>query len=205
MLHILAQLKPAQLFAAIKLMSESRAGVCAVRKLSDDPVEAGKMASRLKECGLVQVNEDLGEPLAVMVKPLADFAAHLKSYTEQLDFSLGKADLSEPPPATAKHSKRADMLEIVAEYARAKGIEIKTTAEGKNDLNTDFIKRNCRGAIALLAAAKSVDRAREVIAAVKKKMEAADLDWSLNGAVVNHMHGIIGREPMAGKKEGWNW
>lgn len=198
MLNFLASLKPAQIHAAVKVMAESRFGICNVSKLSEDPIEANRMANRLADCQLVRVNEDLGEPMVVMSKPFKEFATHVKSFAEQLDFSLGAAKPAGPEPSKAKPSKRTDMLEVIAEYARLKGIQ-------DGNMPPGFVRQNCKSAVALLTAAKSVEKAKEIIRKVKNKLEKRALDWSLNGAVMNHMHGFMEAAETGSKKGGWDW
>ena len=198
MLHYLAGLKPAQLYAAIRLMAESRAGICAVSKLAENPVEAEKMARRLEVCGLVQINTDLDEPVVVLVKPFSEFTLYVQAYAPQLSFN----GFDEPAPAKSKKepSKREDMNAVMGHYADAKGF----TGENKTQFIRKLYPRCAKALISLLSEAGSVERACEVIDAVKGKMEKQALDWSLNGAVLNHMHMALSVGNKAGKGA-WDW
>lgn len=196
MLRFLVKLKPLHLKAAIKIMMEARAGVCAVSKLDAEIGIAEKMAKVLEPLGLIQVNSDLGEPMAVLCKPFAEFVSHVQAFAPQLSLD----GFEEPPPPEKKRTKRDDMNAVMEHYATAKGF----TGETKTKFIRKMYPRCATALVSLLSEAGSAARACEVIDAVKMKMEKKDLDWSLNGAVLNHMHGALAAEPR-GEKGGWDW
>lgn len=198
LLRFLLKLKPNDLKFAIRLITESRAGLCAFKKLADVPADLPEVQRRmrtLEKAGMIETNEETGELMAILAKPLKNFADHVNSFTEELDLTLAEADLSEANPAKAKMSKRGEMLEIISEYSKLQGNFI--------EIDTDYIKRHCRAAIKLLEKAKTTEKAKEIMTAVKTKMEFAGLDWSLQGAVLNHADKIL--RSLSKDKPGWDW
>lgn len=199
MLRVLLKLKPLDLKFTLRMISESRAGLVSANKLAETPADLpgilGKL-KKLKKMGLIELDHQTDILMVVFCKPLKNFADHLFSFTETLDFTLAEADLTDSPPVMNHSSKRMDMIAVVEAYAALKGIP-------KESIDSEFIGRHARGAVALLSTAKSVERAKQVMGEIKNNLEKQGLDWSLNGAVVNNMHKTL--QKIDKTKGGWEW
>lgn len=197
-------MKPQDLKMAVRLMAESRAGICAAKKLAETPLdlpEVEKQLARLEKAGLVKVNGEFGEAVVVMTKPMAEFTMHVQSYGEQLDLLMPSfiSLETQEEKKVERHSKREDMNLVMAHYAKAKGV---ADEDAQKWIYNEYSK-NAKGLVRLLSEAGTVERACEVIDAVKKDLEADGLSWSLNGAVLTRMHGILRK--VEKKSGGWDW
>lgn len=202
MLRFLLKLKPQDLKVAVRLMAESRAGLCAVKKLTDAPSdlpEVEKQLARLEKAGLLKVNGEVGELICVMTKPMAEFTLHIQSFTEQLDFLMPAEDPAKSEAKAEKHSKRADMNAVMAHYAKARGL---VDGDLESWVRQEYPK-NARSLVRLLAEAGTVERACMVIDTIKKTMETDGMDWSLNGVVMTRMHSVLRKAEK--QKGGWDW
>lgn len=198
-MRVLLTLKPKDLYVAVKLMHRSRAGVCSIKKLADTPAEVYDLADplgRMERKGLLKLVGEGMDSIAQMCKPLAEFTLHLQSFTEQLELLMMDGTA---PPDPKKQRKKDDMAAVMVHYAKARGIT-------KDDLEAwvaQEFKRNIRSIIRLIATAGTVQKSCEVIDSIKSMMEKEGLDWSLNGAVINRMHGVLRRDGKGARK--WDW
>lgn len=198
--EILRTTKGIELRILMILLSKSKDGFFnGIERMADfgiDPEKVQNCLESLKKRRYLEYVVDSDRINVVLAPPLKELSEHLQSFRPQLELKIDDTRVQSNGSGV---SRAKEMAAVIRHYALAKGVpedKLKVWNRGKNGF-----KAQIKSALKLLEYCGTAERANEVIDKAKKYYEKRDLDWSLQGAILNNIQVFIGDR----KKENPEW